>query len=68
MFLDWKNQYCQSTIFTVKLLSKATYGFSAIRIKLPMVFLMELETNFTIFIERHKTPNNQSNLDKEEQS
>ena len=45
------------------------YKFTAIPIKLPMVFFYRTRTKkFTICMERQKTPNSQSNLNKEKQS
>ena len=46
---------------------KAIYWFNAISVKLPMAFSLEQKL-FPICVETQKTPNGQSNLEKEEWS
>ena len=64
MFLDWKSQQCENDYTTQSNLQipcnsyQTTNGiFHRTRIK-----------NFTIYMETPKTPNSQSNLEKEKQS
>ena len=60
MFLG-KNQYCENDY--------AIYKFDVNPIKLLMAFFHRTRTkNFTIHMETQKTPNSQSNLEKEEWS
>ena len=56
-------------VVKMSILTNATYRFNVIRIKLPMAFFYRTRTkNFTIHMERQKTPNSQRSLKKEEWS
>ena len=64
MFLDWKNQYCQTDYTTQSNLQiqcnpyQTTYG----------IFHRTRTKNLKICMETQKTPNSQSNLEKEKHS
>ena len=68
----WRDIPCswigRINIVKMTLLPKAIYRFSAMPIKLPMAFFTELEQTVSQFVWKQKTPNSQSNLEKEKRS
>ena len=64
MFLDWKNQHCENDYTTQSNLQIQCNTYQTTN-----GIFTELEKNmFTICMEIQKTPNSQSNLEKEKQS
>ena len=61
-----KNGTGRINIVKMTILANKIYRFSVIAIKLPMAFFIELNKNFTIYMETQKTPNSQSSLEKED--
>ena len=64
MFLDWKNQYCENDYTTQSNLQVECNPYQTTN-----GILHRIRTkDFTIRIATQKTPNSQSNLEKEKQS
>ena len=64
MFLDWKNQHCENDYTTQSNLQIQCNPYQTTN----GIFHRTRTKNFTICMETQKTPNSQSNLEKEKQS
>ena len=68
----WRDIPCswigRINIVKMNILPNLVYRFNALPVKLPKAFFTELEQKFSQFIWKHKTPNSQSSLEKEEWS
>ena len=62
MFLDWKNQYCDNNYTTKSNLQIQCNPYQIIS----GIFHRIRTENFTVCMETQKSPNSQSNLEKEE--
>ena len=64
MFLDWKTQHCENDYTTQSNLQIQCNPYQTIN----DIFHRTRTKNFTICMETQKTPNSQSNLEKEKRS
>ena len=64
MFLDWKNQHCENAYTTQSNLQIQCNPYQTTNV----IFHRIRTKNFTICMETQKTPNSQSNLEKEKWS
>ena len=64
MFLDWKNQHCENDCTTQSKLQIQCNPYQTTN----GIFHRTGTKNFTICMETQKTPNSQSNLEKEKRS
>ena len=63
MFVDWKNQHCENDYSTQSNLQIQCNPYQTTK-----GIFSELEQNISQFMETQKTPNTQSNLEKEKRS
>ena len=64
MFVDWKNQYCENYCTTLSNLQIQCNPYQTTK----GIFHISQTKKFTICMETQKTPNSESNLEKEKQS